>query len=401
MQKLINCIECGRDFIIIPTEDGYLKDYDLPLPKKCPRCRKKEREEWLYTPLYTETQCDICKKNVLIPYRSTNGRSVLCSKCKYEQRIKYGNPKTPYNPSKSFFQQFKDLLLQFPITGIDLYENENHNKNSTRSYEISFCNNTIDSFDLSKCFNSVCVQNAISTTNCVDCTFTNRCENSFELVSCDSCYFSSNSVDCEDCKYIQHCDNCIRCENCFGCSGLRDKKYHIFNKKFNKEDYEKQISELNSLRSEALTTLLEDNKKDIPVPSTIQFGKNEDSIYGSNISGCKSCYYVFHLSYSQNTSYTWHGQNNESSLDLSLSRKCEFCYMCSDSSFCNRCFYCTDCYECNNVYYSYKGYKLNNCFGCISISEKKYHILNQPYEKDDYFEIISGIKDELNLHYHA
>ncbi|TSC60681.1 MAG: Uncharacterized protein Greene041662_167 [Candidatus Peregrinibacteria bacterium Greene0416_62] len=41
-----------------------------------------------------------------------------------------------------------------------------------------------------------------------------------------------------------YCFECISCSNCFGCSGLRHKKYCIFNKQYSKEEYESRVCEI-------------------------------------------------------------------------------------------------------------------------------------------------------------
>jgi hypothetical protein len=42
---------------------------------------------------------------------------------------------------------------------------------------------------------------------------------------------------CRNSHDITYCDNCHACQDCFGCIGLRNKKYCIFNKQYEKESY--------------------------------------------------------------------------------------------------------------------------------------------------------------------
>jgi hypothetical protein len=39
--------------------------------------------------------------------------------------------------------------------------------------------------------------------------------------------------------------NCIGCSHCFGCVNLRNQKYHIFNEKYTKGEYEKEVQKWN------------------------------------------------------------------------------------------------------------------------------------------------------------
>ena len=52
------------------------------------------------------------------------------------------------------------------------------------------------------------------------------------------------SAYCRHCQDIEYCFNCIDCENCFGCVGLSRKKFHIFNRLYEEEEYWKQVDEL-------------------------------------------------------------------------------------------------------------------------------------------------------------
>jgi len=41
-----------------------------------------------------------------------------------------------------------------------------------------------------------------------------------------------------------------------------------------------------------------------------------------------------------------------------------------------RCSFCTDC---------------NYCYGCVGLSKKEFHILNQPYTRSEYFALIKSL----------
>jgi len=43
---------------------------------------------------------------------------------------------------------------------------------------------------------------------------------------------------------LEYCIACHNCQYCFGCVGLRGKKYHIFNKKYSKEEYWKLLDKI-------------------------------------------------------------------------------------------------------------------------------------------------------------
>jgi hypothetical protein len=41
-----------------------------------------------------------------------------------------------------------------------------------------------------------------------------------------------------------YCDNCSNCSSCFGCVGLRHKEYCIFNKQYEKAEYEALVAKI-------------------------------------------------------------------------------------------------------------------------------------------------------------
>lgn len=66
----------------------------------------------------------------------------------------------------------------------------------------------------------------------------------YSINSQDHCYeirFCDNMIQC---KWMEYCARCFQCEHCFGCAGLVGKKYHIFNKPYEPEEYEKRKAEI-------------------------------------------------------------------------------------------------------------------------------------------------------------
>ncbi|MDR2189803.1 MAG: hypothetical protein LBP53_01015 [Candidatus Peribacteria bacterium] len=87
------------------------------------------------------------------------------------------------------------------------------------SQTLSDCQDTIcASIDASKCYQ---VQNCL--------------EHCHQIMSCN---FSNNI------QFSYYLNNCINCSQCFGCVGLRNKEYCIFNKQYEKTEYERLIFQI-------------------------------------------------------------------------------------------------------------------------------------------------------------
>ena len=106
------------------------------------------------------------------------------------------------------------------------------------------------------------------------------------------------------------------------------------------------------------------------------------------------------------------------------SRRCAGCMFCKDCEGCYRCSHCISCIECSNCVhclqceschssqhcvqsklctgsaYLYLCQNLSDCtycFGCVGLAKKDFHILNEPYPRAQYFEIVKKLKRELGL----
>lgn len=60
----------------------------------------------------------------------------------------------------------------------------------------------------------------------------------------DHCYDIRCCCDMVQCKYMEYSAHCFQCEHCFGCCGLVGKKYHLFNKPYEPEEFERRKKEI-------------------------------------------------------------------------------------------------------------------------------------------------------------
>ncbi len=70
-------------------------------------------------------------------------------------------------------------------------------------------------------------------------------ELSYEIAySFGAIYNTKFSIMVSDAKNCEYCDHCRNCSDCFGCIGLKNKRYHIFNKSYSEEEYWQKVDEL-------------------------------------------------------------------------------------------------------------------------------------------------------------
>lgn len=82
---------------------------------------------------------------------------------------------------------------------------------------------------------------------------------------------------------------------------------------------------------------------------------------------------------------------------------CVDCTDCSQSTRCTRCLGCSQCVECVGCSASaflvrcIDARSCTYCFGCVGLSKRDFHILNQPYERTEYFAIVKKLMQDLRL----
>jgi hypothetical protein len=64
------------------------------------------------------------------------------------------------------------------------------------------------------------------------------------------------------------------------------------------------------------------------------------------------------------------------------------------------CQHCIECDSCSSSSYLVRSTALTRssyCFGCVGLSSRDYHILNEPYDRSTYFAILRRLTRELRL----
>ncbi len=56
-KEVIKCSACNKAYRILNSEFSFLKNLNLPLPRKCNNCRFSDRQKFIVPPKFTEAQC--------------------------------------------------------------------------------------------------------------------------------------------------------------------------------------------------------------------------------------------------------------------------------------------------------------------------------------------------------
>jgi len=104
----------------------------------------------------------------------------------------------------------------------------------------------------------------------------------------------------------------------------------------------------------------------------------------------------FNTDFSENCYYCNNAFKCINCVDILNADSCENCYFSVDIKNCYNCFFSQECKDSSDIFYSYNLESCKNCFGCINLSNQQYHIFNQKFSREEYFENIKIYKNEKN-----
>ncbi|MBI4004653.1 zinc-ribbon domain containing protein [Candidatus Roizmanbacteria bacterium] len=75
------CIQCKKEFKIIPQEQEFYDKMGLPKPDRCPFCRQKLREAQRNERKFYKYPCAKCGQEMVTTHNPKKGLTVYCLKC--------------------------------------------------------------------------------------------------------------------------------------------------------------------------------------------------------------------------------------------------------------------------------------------------------------------------------
>ena len=84
-EKIKKCAECSKDFLIIAAEEVFYRKKDLPLPDRCPDCRRKYRLALKNPRKLYRRDCGKCGKEIITTYPPETPYSIYCQKCYWQE----------------------------------------------------------------------------------------------------------------------------------------------------------------------------------------------------------------------------------------------------------------------------------------------------------------------------
>lgn len=302
-----------------------------------------------------------------------------------------------YDFSRPFFEQFKELLHEVPLSS----------KSDLRSVNSDYSDQSSDFKNAYLCFNGDAVEDSAYCTktsyskDCFDLTYALHNELCYDSANTDKSYRVFFSVDIEGSNDIWFSRDLVGCANCVGCAGLRKKSYHILNEPYPKEEYERKLKELRLDTREGLESF---RKKAYELWNTkpVRFRRglrNVDSL-GERISDTRNAVHCFNVSNAENVKYCQdvYMVKTTDCYDYSVWGSASQVY---DSLTCGEQVdmikFCYDCYPAStNLEYSIACRSSSNLFGCVGLKKRQYCILNKEYSKEEYEKLVPLVRKHMH-----
>ena len=398
-----NCQKCKKDFVIETEDFNFYEMMKVPAPTFCPECRLQRRLTFRNDRTLYKRECDICKQNVLSIYRPEGGTKILCQECwwgdKFDARI-YGRD---YDFSKSFFEQYRDLMKDVPLIANFVVE-KSHMINSPYNNMVMFQRNCYMMFNAD--FDEDCAYGCEidNSRNCVDTNLIDKGEMCYECVNIINCYRAFYSIDCKNSNDIKFCRDCNGCTDCFGCVNLRNQSYHIFNEPMgNKENYDTKMKEMNlssrkkveemkkkvyEIWNNGITKYMHEEQTADASGDYIFNSKNVKESWivheGWNM---KYCQYLVSKNVKDSYDFTQFGNNAERYYEI----------LQGGNGGSNIRFSWWPVNENTELDYCMHVMTSKYMFGCISLRGKEYCILNKQYTKEEYEVLREKIINEMKM----
>ena len=394
------CQNCKQDFIIEIDDFNFYEKIKVPPPTFCPECRTIRRFLWRNERALYKRPCNAPghTEEIISMYSPDVPGTIFDQKYWWTDEwdpMQYGKE---YNFDVPFLAQFKELMEQTPLSALQ-------NVNSTNS---EWCNPAVDnrncylSFAATKNENANYCDRIANCQDSLDLYVGNKTELSYSSLFIENCtkvHFSRHVRNCIDSYFLYDCNNC---SDCIGCVNLRNKQFHIFNKQYTKEEYQKEKEKLALGTFEGLKKMqkkFQDFLSSLPHRHAHMI--NTVNSTGDNLENVKNARFCFDiLNGMENSKYCiWGGYGWKDSYD-GLGCNGELMYELSDAGAvgrtCSNTYFSVAIINSIDVQYSHSIKGCSHIFGCVALRDKQYCIFNKQYTKEQYEELVPKIIKHMN-----
>ncbi|MCH7883425.1 hypothetical protein IIA95_03355 [Patescibacteria group bacterium] len=394
------CQNCKREFTIEPRDFEFYASIKVPPPTFCPECRLQRRWMFINEMNLYKRKCDLCSKDMISVFSSEKPFTIYCNSCWWSDKWDSLDYAMEYDPSKNFFEQFRELQRKVPFPALIVeYSTMVNSEYNNYASGLKNCYFVFNGGDSENCYDSwICEENK----DFMDGLYNNNSELCYESINNGYCYKTHFSEECEECRDVYFSKNLTGCSDCFGCVNLKSKQYHLFNKPYSKEEYQKKFrefklssfGEIEKIKKDALGFWLQN-------PHKAMEGLKNIDVSGEYIYNSKNIHDSYIVEKSEDCRY----------VQLVTSPALKDGYDCTSSGWgAEQMYECVGvgdgtsnmrfdfiCWAGNTMSVEYSVFLVacKDMFGCIGMRNKKYCILNKQYSREDFEKLRIRIIEDM------
>ena len=123
---------------------------------------------------------------------------------------------------------------------------------------------------------------------------------------------------------------------------------------------------------------------EVPMLAVMNDARSENVAYSPFLIESRNCYLCIGGAFLNDCSFCTFTQRSMDCLDCCYSRDLELCYECVSCEHCYNVSFSQNCLGCSDSALLFNCRNLKNCFGCAGLSNKEYHLFNEPLSKEEY-----------------
>jgi hypothetical protein len=322
---------------------------------------------------------------------------VYCLECYRGDKwdpLSYGRE---YDFNHPFFSQYKELKSHVPRAALvqqgELIGNEycnraSYNKNCYMLIRANYNEDSRYSYNL------------WDSRDSADCFNVHKSELAYGCIDSIDCYHVEHCQECRLCRNSKFLFDCRNCNDCVGCVGLRNKQYFILNQPYSKEEYEKELDDLqlNTVSgANSFAAKFRELTEKCVRESTIATNCVNSS--GNWLNDCKDVKNSFQCRQVENGKNLLSVIEAKDCMDYSYwGRASELIYETANCGYnSSRIRFVNESWDgCHDLTYCDNCYSSGVLFGCVGLRKKEYCILNVQYTKEKYEEIVSKITAQMD-----
>jgi hypothetical protein len=369
-----------------------------PAPKICPECRFKRRALFRNEmTLYSNRSCALCSKKIISVYAPNSSYTIYCQECFDSDKWDPYSYAQDYDPGKPFINQLGELLERVPkrallnTTGSGPNINSDYtnvassNKNCYLVFNTSLCEDTMYSRGLKNCRDSVDTYFGVDMERCYEAVNVNES---------NGIVFGHNVTGSMDSLFIRDSSGC---QSCFGCANLRNKSYNFFNEQLSKEEYSARVGKIRGSYKAMSEAREKFEQFSLKFPRRANNNIKTVDSTGDYLYECKNLGQCFEITKGEDSKYMFSSKDLKDSYDtLGYGYNSELLLDCCATGLSSRVIgsYWAD--QSHDIEYSFYVKKSQYCFGCDSIKNGTYCILNKRYTETEFAEIRARIIEEMS-----